>query len=404
MNDPSAILPIKPSLDNTKINKVKVKNRISNTNIRSASIISYDSDSANKELLLRAYQDFMNNIGNESLHADTGDRKFNCFRQILGPTQQTSWDALANAFAPPRTNLDFTQAAVQYISAILGPGPAMKQKSYLERLTNKPFPFSPEDLWNRLTVMNILLIPCLDNPNGILGPLENSYRRNLFERLMPSHYKDDALKQGVTASNQHIDDSDLVQIYQNLYTVELNQRNKRSSSSYLSNPRGGGRFRSNNYSSAPRFGYGGYSVPSRPIYPSPPRPFLPARGFAPGRQVAYAPGRGRFQGFQAARGRGGGRFSPGGRSTASYFAHQEAPEESQAATNDIDAYATESGTPVATPAAEAYPDGEVYYEESGYPADGYFYGEYPHPEADSFYGDAFAFDGHPWMDETQGDY
>jgi len=345
----------------------------------------------------------MNNTGNDSLHADTPDRKFLCFRQILGPTQQTSWDAIAAAFPPPRLDIHFQTAVVQYISGVLGPGPAMKQKSYLERLTTKPFNFSPEDLWNRLTVMNILLIPCMDNPNGIAGPLEDSYRRNLFERLMPTHWKDDALKQGVTASNQLIDNSDLVQIYQNLYTVEQNKTNKRSASSYLSNPRGGPRFRSNNYSSAPRFGYGGYSIPSRPIYPSAPRPFMPARGYAPGRQ-GYAPGRGRFQGFQTARGRGGGRFNSGGRSTASYFAHQEAPEVPQAATPDLDAYATESGTPVA-PAAASYPSKEVYYDDSYYPTEheSYFYGDqYPHPEADSFYGDAF--DGHPWIDETQGDY
>jgi len=87
-DDYNCILPLKSTLTNDKINKIKVKCRHSNTNVREAQIITFDSTVPyDKELMLRSYHDFMNNAGDDALNCNGGERLFQCYRQTLGATQ-----------------------------------------------------------------------------------------------------------------------------------------------------------------------------------------------------------------------------------------------------------------------------------------------------------------------------
>ena len=145
IEDPNCILPLKPTLTNDKINKIKVKCRHSNANVREAMIISFDCPVPyDKELALRCYHDFMNNIGDDSLHCNTGERLFSSWRQVLGATQKTKWDTIINPMG--RTIADFHTATLQYINEVLGPSAAKKQRSYFDRLTTKPYSMSPQVL------------------------------------------------------------------------------------------------------------------------------------------------------------------------------------------------------------------------------------------------------------------
>lgn len=87
-DDPLCIMPLKATLKNDQINKIKVELHHSNTNICKAQIISFDSTVPyNKELLLRTVQDYSHKIGENNLHCNNGDRLFTTIRQIIGPTQ-----------------------------------------------------------------------------------------------------------------------------------------------------------------------------------------------------------------------------------------------------------------------------------------------------------------------------
>jgi len=74
---------------------------------------------------------------------------------------------------------------------------------------------SPQVCWDRIQEINLLLIPCADNPNGIAGPFLNDYWRSLFERMQTQAMRDEALKQNITAANPKVNDSALVTLYQN---------------------------------------------------------------------------------------------------------------------------------------------------------------------------------------------
>jgi len=228
IEDPNCILPLKPTLTNDKINKIKVKCRHSNTNVREAMLISFDCTVPyDMELALWCYHDFMNNVGDDSLHCNTGERLFSSWRQVLGATQKTKWDTIINPMG--RTIVDFHTAALQYINEVLGPGAANKQRSYFDQLTTKPYSMSPQVLSDWLDEINMLMVPCPDTPNGINGPFANDYRRSMFKRLQPQVMRDEALKQNITAANPHVSNAALVTLYQNLFTVETTSK-KRSNS------------------------------------------------------------------------------------------------------------------------------------------------------------------------------
>jgi len=144
IEDHNCILPLKSTLSNDKINKIKVKCRHSNTNVREAQIITFDSTVPyDKELLLRSYHDFMNNTGDDSLNCNSGDRLFQCYRQRLGATQKTKWDSIVAPYnvpgGPGRTPATFTTASLASVNEVLCPGAASKQRSYFDRLTSKPY-------------------------------------------------------------------------------------------------------------------------------------------------------------------------------------------------------------------------------------------------------------------------
>jgi len=375
-------------LTNDKINKVKVKCRHSNTNVREAQIITFDSTVPyNKELLLRSYHDFMNNTGDDVLNCNSGERLFQCYRQTLGATQKTKWDTIIAPYTAPggpgRTIATFEQASLAYINEVLGPGAASKQRSYFDRLTSKPYAMSPQECWDRLQEINMLLIPCADNHNGVDGPLTHEYRRSLFERLQTQTMKDEALKQNITAANPHVNDSALVTLYQNLFTIETTSK-KRSNSS-----------QPDRRSVRARYSYsGGYGRPyqARPPYqqrPFPPRyGSPPAPGYGQGYQGGRNPGRG-GRGFPSRGGRGGrgGRFGAG-RSTGAYFAENETPPPDQADSQppDLDTYAEEQH-------AEQYDD-SFYAGTQEY--------QTPPGNFDSYYEDTYD-SIHPW-DDDYGDY
>jgi len=153
IDDHNCILPLKSTLTSAKINKVKVKCRHSNADIREAQIITFDSTVPyDKELLLRSYHDFMNNTGDDSLNCNTGERLFQCFRQTLGATQKTKWDTIIAPYdapgSPGRTPATFGTTSIAYINEVLGPGAASKQHSYLDRLNSKPYAMSPQACWD----------------------------------------------------------------------------------------------------------------------------------------------------------------------------------------------------------------------------------------------------------------
>jgi len=75
---------------------------------------------------------------------------------------------------------------------------------------------SPQVCWDRIQEMNLLLLPCADNQNGIPSPLPNEHCRSLFERLQTEAMRDEALKQNITTANPNVNDSALVTLYQNL--------------------------------------------------------------------------------------------------------------------------------------------------------------------------------------------
>jgi len=217
-------------------------------------LISFDCTVPyDKELALRCYHDFMNNIGNESLHCNTGDHLFSSWRQVLGATQKTKWDTIINLMG--RTIADFHTSVLQYINEVLGPGAANKQRSYFDRLSTKPCSMSPQVLLDRLDEIDMLMVPRADNPNGIYGPFANDYHQSMFELLQPQAMRDEALKQNITAANPHVSNAALVTLYQNLFTVETTSK-KRSNS--FQPDRRAVRSRPNNYS-------GGYG---RPYYAS----------------------------------------------------------------------------------------------------------------------------------------
>jgi len=193
-------------LTNEYVNKIKVKCRHSNTNVREAMIMSFDSPvHYSKERLLWSHHDFMNNTGDNSLNCNTGKRLFQSFRQTLGATQKTKWDTIIAPYCAPgspgRTAATFGTAFVACVNDVLGPGAASKQRSYLDRLTSKPYSVSPQICWDRIKEMNVLLIPCAADQNGIAGPLSDEYCRSLFERLQPQAMRDEALKQSIIAAN-----------------------------------------------------------------------------------------------------------------------------------------------------------------------------------------------------------
>jgi len=274
IDDHNCILPLKSTLTNNKINKVKVKCRHSNTNIREAQIITFDSTVPyNKELMLRSYHDFMNNTGDDALNCNSGKRLFQCFRQTLGATQKTKWDTITAPYNVPggRTAANFGIASIAYINEGLSPGAASKQRSYFNRLNSKPYAMSTQECWDRIQEINLLLIPCEDNHNGVTGPLSDEYCRSLFERLQTQTMKDEALKQNITAANPNVQDSALVTLYQNLYAVETTSK-KRSNS--FQPDRRSVRSRPNNYS-------GGYGRPYQARPPYQQRPFPPRYGSPP---------------------------------------------------------------------------------------------------------------------------
>jgi len=351
VEDHNCILPLKSTLTNDKINKVKVKCRHSNANTREAQIITFDSTvPCDKELMLRSYHDFMNNTGDDALNCNSGERLFQCFRQTLGATQKTKWDAViapCNApGGPGRTPATFGQASMACVNEVLGPGAASKQRSYFDRLNTKPHAMSPQECWDRIQEINLLLIPCTDNHNGVAGPLSNECCRSLFERLQTQTMKDEALKQNITAANPNVNDSALVTLCQNLYAVE--RTSKKRANSFQSDRRSV-RSRTNNYR-------GNYGRPYQNPYqqgPFPPRyGSPPAPGYSQGCQGGRNPGRG-GRGFPSRGGRGcRGGCHGAGRSTGAHHAEDEPPpepdhEESQPP--DLDSYAEDQH-------AESYDD------------------------------------------------
>jgi len=88
---------------------------------------------------------------------------------------------------------------------------------------------SPQVCWDRIQEINMLMIPCADNTNGVAGPLSNEYCRSLFERLQTQAMRDEALKQNITAANPHVNDVALVTLYQNLHTVETTSKKRTNS-------------------------------------------------------------------------------------------------------------------------------------------------------------------------------
>jgi len=153
VNDPNCILLLKPTLTNEQINKIKVKCRHSNTNVREAQIISFDSPVPyNKELLLQSSHNFMNNTGDESLICNSGKQLFSSFLQILGAAQKTKWDAIIAPYSVPggpgRTPATFGTASIAYVNEVFGPGATSKQHSYLDRLTSKPYSMAPQVCWD----------------------------------------------------------------------------------------------------------------------------------------------------------------------------------------------------------------------------------------------------------------
>jgi len=73
IDDLNCILPLKPTLTNEQINKIKVKCRHRNNNNREAMIVLVAFDCPvpyNKKLLIRAHHDFVNNACNKSLHCN----------------------------------------------------------------------------------------------------------------------------------------------------------------------------------------------------------------------------------------------------------------------------------------------------------------------------------------------
>ena len=141
----------------------------------------------NKELLLRSCHDFVNIIGDDSLNCNSGDRVFQSYRQTLGAAQNTKWDFVVAPCnvpgGPGRTPATFTTASLACVNEVLGPGAASEQHSYFDRLTSKPYSVSPQVCWDRIQEINMLLIPCADDTNGVAGPLSNDCCRSLFERL-----------------------------------------------------------------------------------------------------------------------------------------------------------------------------------------------------------------------------
>jgi len=145
---PNCILPLKPTLTNDKINKIKVKWCHGNANVREAQIISFDCTVLhNKELLLQSYHDFMNNTGDDSLNCNTGERLFQCYHQTLSATQKTKWDTIITPYnvpgGPGRTPATFSTTSIACVNEVLGPGAASKQRSYFDGLTSKPCFMSP---------------------------------------------------------------------------------------------------------------------------------------------------------------------------------------------------------------------------------------------------------------------
>jgi len=153
----------------------------------------------------------MNNNGDDSLHCNTGERLFSCFRSILGATQKTKWDVIISTTG--KTIAEFHAAALAYLNKVLGPGAAKKQQSYFDRMTSKPYSMSPEVLLDHLNEINMLMVPCAVNQNGINGSFANEYRRSLFEHLQPQAMKDEAPKQNITAANPHVNNAALVALY-----------------------------------------------------------------------------------------------------------------------------------------------------------------------------------------------
>lgn len=185
--------------------------------------------------------------------------------------------------------------------------------------------------------------------------------------------KDEALKQNVTAANPQVPFSDMVQLYQNLYTVAQSNKN-RNSTSY----QGRRDTRQNNYSGgynnryhnsyAPR--YHPYSQGQHPWYPNRPREGGRGNG-------------GRYQG-------NGGRYQGhGGRQVARANAHfaDEEPNPTQA----------EDQNTSSPPDLDTY-HGDYAPYEPPYGDDSYYADEPPPQYPDQYYYDEN--EGHsPWFDD-----
>ena len=177
--------------------------------VKRKAMVPFVDDGATGEIVLNAYLEFTDITSNARLRLNTGNLKFEFWRQCLGSVARNYWDAAATN-AGGRSLDNFNTAIAEFITRYMSTKAYHDQKRYLMH-TPKPYAMDCNQLSARLTKIKQLMRFMPGAPDNAADILPQEEFKMVYHDMMPPHWRSNLSASGHDVSRANYEFQDLLE-------------------------------------------------------------------------------------------------------------------------------------------------------------------------------------------------